>query len=658
MQEENPNFFRQNAELIVFSALAALVLAIYWQTVGFNFINLDDNLYVYENQVVSGGLSWASIRWAFTAVHAANWHPVTWLSHLIDVTLFGINPGAHHATNVVFHLINTILTFVVFRRYTGGLWKSAVVAALFAVHPLHIESVAWISERKDVLSTFFWLLTMLAYFNYAGGGQKKSDSEIENLDAATGSNPVFYYLLTILLLALGLMAKPMLVTLPFVLLLLDYWSLERLKTLRDLPRLIWEKIPLFALSAVSSGITIWAQRSGGAIQSLEMLSLGTRIINAAVAYAKYIVKLFYPANLSVYYPYDANFAWWQIAGSVALLTGITALCLWQINRRKYLLMGWLWFLGTLVPVIGLVQVGGQLLADRYTYVPYFGLFIMLVWGVSEVFARVRLNKALAAAIVCIILLVLSVISFRQTSLWKNDETLYRHSVSVTKGNYLILQNYCHALMLQERFDEAEKLCREAIEIQPNYAESYNTLGIIQVRKGELDEGIENFKKTLEIIPNYTVVYSNLATAQAIQNKPEEAEASLQKAIELSGGNANPHAWLHLYNNIALAFAKQQKFDKSAEYFMRILELSPQSADVRANFALSLYSQKKLEEAQKQIEIAIRQNPNQAEAYNTYGIILLAQEKRAEAVKQFERALQVNPNLKAAEDNLEKARGKK
>ena len=654
MQEEKPNFFQQNSEFIVFTGLAVLVLALYWQTVGFGFINFDDNLYVYENPVVMGGLSWDSVKWAFTHFHAANWHPLTWLSHLADVSIFGTNSGAHHATNVIFHLLNSILSFVVFRRYTGCLWQSALVAAFFAIHPLHVESVAWISERKDVLSTLFWLLTMLAYLKYAGGGRRNEASEIEHFEAAENASSKLYYFLAILFLALGLMAKPMLVTLPFVLLLLDFWSLERLKTVRDLPRLIWEKIPFFALSAISSGITIWAQRAGGAMQSLEALSLETRVTNAFISYAKYIVMLFYPVNLSVWYPYNPNFEWWQIVGSILLLAAVTAGCLWQIKRRKYLLMGWLWFLGTLVPVIGLVQVGGQPMADRYTYVPYFGLFIMLVWGLGEVFAKLGLNKIITAAIVCAVLLTLSVISFRQVSLWENDETLYRHSISVTKGNYLIMQNYCHALMLQERFDEGERLCREAIEVKPNYAESYNTLGIIQVRKGEVDKAVENFKKTLELIPNYQAVYSNLATALAIQGKPEEAEANIQNASGFYSGN--PAVLLNLYINIAMAYAKQQKFEKAAEYFTRILEMAPGMTDVRANFALSLYSQKKLDEAQRQIEIAVSQNPNQAEAYNTYGIILLGQEKRDEAVKQFEKALQINPDLKAAKDNLEKARG--
>jgi protein O-mannosyl-transferase len=380
------NFFKTNRELIVFTVLSVLVLAIYWQTTGFGFINLDDNLYVYENGAVLSGLNWNSVKWAFGAFYSANWHPLTWHSHMLDVQLFGGNAGGHHAVNIVLHLINSVLAFTVFRKMTGCFWKSAIVAALFAVHPAHVESVAWVSERKDVLSTLFWLLTMWAYLRYANseeekktktGGGFKSNENVDEGEKSAASPLLFFsssYLLVLALFALGLMTKPMLVTLPCVLLLMDFWSLERLKTLRDLPALLIEKIPLLALSAVSAFITILAQRSTGAVESLEFLPLGTRALNALVSYAKYVVMLFYPADLAVWYPYEREFPWWQIIGALVLLSAVTALCVSQIRTRKYLLMGWLWFLGTLVPVIGLVQVGSQSLADRYTYIPYFRAF--------------------------------------------------------------------------------------------------------------------------------------------------------------------------------------------------------------------------------------------------------------------------------------------
>lgn len=641
MAEEKETFFRQNSELIVFTVLTALVIFIYGQTVGFGFINFDDNQYVYENPFVFSGLSWTTIKWAFTEFHSANWHPLTWLSHQLDATLFGLNAGAHHATNVIFHLINSILAFIVFQNYTKSFWKSAIVAALFAVHPMHVESVAWISERKDVLSTMFWLLTIWTYFGYVEKGKNRN-----------------CYLLTLLFFILGLMSKPMLVTLPFVLLLLDFWSLERLKNLKDLKPLIIEKIPFFALSIVSSYITILAQKSSGAIQNLEVLPFQTRILNAVSAYAKYIISLFYPVNLSVWYPYDENFSVLEIAGSIILLFVITALCFWQIKKRKYLIVGWLWFLGTLVPVIGIVQVGAQPMADRYTYIPYFGLFIMLVWGLADLFTYLKINRKTVLIFSVIVLLILSFLSFRQTALWKNDETLYAHSLSVTKDNYLIQQNYCHFLMLKDRLNEAENYCRQSIEVKPRYAEAINTLGIIQFKRGQYAEAAESFGKTLEIAPGYKEIYFNYSNALSLSGKPVEAEEQLAKAIVFTPPNANPVVWIETLSNLAAAYGKAEKFENAAENYVRILQIAPERADIRANYALTLYRLKKLDEAQDQIEYAIRQNPDLPDSYNNYGLILLEKNEKEKALEQFEKALKLKPGFKQAEENLKKAKGEK
>ena len=539
MPDESKSFLEKNRELIVVTGLTILVAAIYYQTVGFGFINLDDNLYVYDNQFVGSALNWNSVKWAFTAFYSANWHPITWLSLMLDVQLFGLNPRAHHAVNIIFHLLNSILTFVVFRRLTGRFWASAIVAALFAVHPAHVESVAWIAERKDVLSTMFWLLTMFAYIRFAKEVAKenianaeigtKAEIETEGDPSEVSTSPLLAispsYLLVIALFALGLMAKPMLVTLPFVLLLMDYWPLERLKSLKDLPALLIEKIPFFVLSAISAYLTILAQRSAGAVETLDYLPIDTRLLNSLVSYAKYIVTLFYPANLAVLYPYDRNFPAWQIGGAIVLLVGITALCLWQIRSRKYLLMGWLWFLGTLVPVIGIVQVGSQPLADRYVYIPYFGLFIMLVWGIGDIFEKFKLKTSAFAAFFAIIVIVLSFLSFRQVSHWRNNEILYRHALAVTKDNFLISHNLCYTLTLASRLDEAEPYCRASIEIKPNYYEAYNTLGILQVKRGQYAEAEQNFKEVILNKPNYSLVYANLALALALDKRPEEAEGS-------------------------------------------------------------------------------------------------------------------------------------
>ncbi len=641
MAEEKETFFRQNSELIVFTFLTALVIFIYGQTVGFGFINFDDNQYIYENPFVINGLNWIGVKWAFTQFHSANWHPVTWLSHQLDATLFGLNAGAHHATNVVFHLINSILAFVVFHKYTKCFWKSAVIALLFAAHPMHVESVAGISERKDLLSMIFWFLTMWSYFLYVEKGKDRN-----------------YYLLTVLLFVLGLMSKPMLVTLPFVLLLLDYWSLERFNKFRELKPFIIEKAPFFALSAISSYITILAQRSGGAIQTLEFLPFQTRFLNAIVSYANYIISLFYPVNLSVWYPYNEHFSVWQVAVSVVLIVSVSAFSVWQIKRRKYLIVGWLWFLGTLVPVIGLVQVGAQPMADRYTYIPFFGLFIMLVWGLSDLIACLKLKKKYVLIFAGIILAILSFLAFRQTTLWKNDETLYSHSLSVTEGNYLILQNYCHFLILKNRLDEAEPLCRQSIEAKPNYAEAINTLGIIQFKRSQYAEAAENFKKTLEIKPGYKEIYFNYSNALSLSGKPAEAEEQLKKAIVFIPPNENPQIWIESLNNLGYAYGQTEKFENAAENYARILQIAPERADIRANYALMLYKIRNIDEAQKQIEFAIRQNPDLPDSYNNYGLIFLEKNEKVKAAEQFKQALKLKPDFQQAKENLIKAKGEK
>jgi tetratricopeptide (TPR) repeat protein len=654
MAENKSSFFQKNAELFVLVGLVLSCVAIFGQTVGFQFINFDDNFYVYENPFVLAGLSADSIKWALTAFHSANWHPLTWLSHMTDVTLFGRNPGAHHATNVIFHIFNSFLAFVVFRRMTGSFWKSATVAALFAVHPAHVESVAWISERKDVLSTLFWLLTMLAYFKYTGF--QRTDAETQSVENKARNRSIYYYL-TILLFALGLMSKPMLVTLPFVLLLCDFWPLERLKNRKDLTPLIVEKLPLFILSAISGYITIVAQKSAGAVQTLEMLSLETRLLNAVVAYAKYVVTLFYPADLGAAYPYRETFPLWQTLGSLALLAGVTALCVWQRRERKYLLTGWLWFLGALVPVIGIVQVGAQSMADRYTYVPFFGLFTMLVWGASEIFERLRLNRNLVAAVVAVVLAALGFAAFKQTAYWRNSETLYTHTLAAGQGNFIIKLNLCNHLMRENRLEEAEKYCLASIAENPNYVDSYNTLGVIDVKTQKLDAAIVNFRKSLALNPSDAVVYTNLAAPLAMLGKPEEAEQNIDKAAALYKKTGASVSILDgAYSSLAASYAGQQKFDKAAEILARLVQSSPEKIDVRVNYALALYFQNKLDEAKTEIERAVRQNPNYAESYNLLGMILIKQNRRDEAVKQFEKALQLKPELAEAKENLRKTTG--
>ena len=640
-----PEFFEENRELFIAASFSILVLFIYGQAIRFEFINLDDNLYVYDNPAVKTGLSWETAKWAFVAFHSANWHPLTWLSHMLDVKMFGLIAGGHHAVNIIFHLINSVLAFAVFSKMTGCFWRSAIVAALFAVHPAHVESVAWISERKDVLSTMFWFLTIFAYLRWNEEGSKLKSP---------------YYLATILLFAFGLMSKPMLVTLPFVLLLCDFWPLDRLKSFdwKCLGRLVAEKIPLFALSAASCYVTILAQRSAGAVESLEYLPLTSRFVNAFVSYAKYVATLFYPANLAIWYPYDRDFQNPEVAGSIVLLSAITALCVWQMRTRKYLLTGWLWFLGTLVPVIGIVQVGSQSMADRYTYVPYFGLFVMLVWGAGDLFEKFALNINILRALCGAALVVFAVLSFWQTSLWRDNETLYKHTLAVTDPNYLISHNLCYTLTFEDRLDEAEPYCRDSLRIKPDYSNVSNTLGILELKRGRFAESEQNFLEVLRHSPNDAFGYSNIAVAQALLGKPDEAEANLEKAVRLSGNSVPPSDWIKTLNDVAAAYAQKNNYQKAAENFTRILAIDQNNMPARGNLALALSKLNRYDEAQKLIETVIQHDPNDAAAYNIYGLILLGKNRDADAADKFETALKLLPDFAEAKENLKVAKGEK
>ena len=580
MPKNEQNFFQKNSKTLpVILAITGACLIIYAQTLNFDFINIDDRAYIYENRALLSGFNWKSVSWAFTAFYSANWHPLTWLSHFLDYALFGLNAGGHHATNIVFHTINSILTFIVFRKLTDEFWKSAMVAFLFAIHPAHVESVAWIAERKDVLSTMFWLLTMLAYFRLCDEATKRQSDKISPPVSRFVSPS---YILTILFFALGLMSKPMLVTLPFVLLLCDFWALERLKSVRDLKPLIIEKIPLFALTIISSVITFLAQSSIGAAVSLETIPLQTRLINICLSYAKYVVMLFYPVNLGFWYPFEPNVDSLEVIGAIVLLLGISIYCWRERKRRKYLLMGWLWFLGTLVPVIGLVQVGLQSLADRYTYVPYFGLFIMLVWGASDLFAHFKLNKKIITAICAVALIIFGTLAFRQTSLWKSSETLYTHTLSFTKNNYFLMTNLCLHYLKNAPANIAEPRCAELLEATPPSPESNNLLGYLRTETGKYDQAVQNYQAAIRLRPDWGILYANLSDTLARQGKPDEAEKSLQKAFTMKDASLSNEILARSSNNLGMSFLQKNRADKATEYFTKALQLKPDLTEAQEN----------------------------------------------------------------------------
>jgi len=462
---------KKHHDVLLCLFLVVLTLAVYRQVQNFDFVNFDDHMYITENRHVKEGLTLKSTIWAFTTIHAANWHPLTWLSHMLDCQFFGMNSGRHHLTNLFFHITNSLLLFFVFRKMTGSSWQSGFVAALFALHPLHVESVAWVSERKDVLSAFFWMLTMWSYVWY-----------VEH----PGINR---YLLVLLFFILGLMAKPMLVTLPFVLLLLDFYPLSRFQFQQSddgnifqqrsiYLRLVLEKLPLFVLAAISSAVTLYAQKRGGAVMSLDVIPIKVRIANALVSYIKYIEKMIYPSELAVLYPFQGMLPWWEITGAGLLLVSISFLAIRVIKQSPYYAVGWLWYIGTLVPVIGLVQIGRQSMADRYTYIPLIGLFIVIAWGVPEIVAQWRHRKILLTIFATVLLSILMTVTWKHLRHWGNSITLFEHTLEVTSNNYLAHNNLGVALDIQGRTQEAIDHYLKALRIKPDYVEAHNN-GICQ-----------------------------------------------------------------------------------------------------------------------------------------------------------------------------------
>ena len=506
---------------LIYLALAFVTLVAFEQVRHNDFVNYDDDVYITRNSHVRNGLTFESVKWAFTTDYANNWHPLTWISHMLDCQLFGLNPTWHHLVNLLFHIANTLLLFYVLKTMTAAVWPSVFVAAAFALHPLHVESVAWVAERKDVLSTLFWLLTIAAYIRYA-----KRPS-------------IVGYLPVILLFALGLMAKPMLVTLPFVLILLDYWPLERFACEQQdskndfqkstLPRLIAEKIPLFILVAASSVITFL----GEAVISQDAIPLASRVPNAAISYMAYIGKTIWPARLAVFYPHplDSVSIWNAIVATLLLL----AISIWTIRlakTRKYLLVGWLIYIGTLVPVIGLVQIGSQAMADRYTYLSLIGLFIMIAWGITDLTSKWRPQKIILTVSSAAVLVAMLICTRMQLRHWRNNFTLFGRALAVTENNYVMHNNFGSFLLENNRLDEALVRFDEALRINPQYISAHTNAGIVLLKQRKFDEAIRHFNEALSIGTDLPKVYNELGLAYGMQGKYELAIQNFKKALEL------------------------------------------------------------------------------------------------------------------------------
>jgi Tfp pilus assembly protein PilF len=508
--------------IFTYFVLILSTFLVFRQVRHFEFVSYDDSDYVYENPHVLNGLTAGGAIWAFTTNRSANWHPLTWLSLMLDCQLFGANAGGMHLVNLFLHLVNTFLLFAVLRKMTGALWPSAFVAAAFAIHPMHVESVAWIAERKDILSTFFLLLTLASYAGYV-----KRPS-------------VYRYILSLVPFAFGLMAKPMLVTLPFLLLLLDYWPLNRISRFnwKNIYNLVWEKIPFFVLSVISSVITFLVQRSCGAVTSIDAISLNNRIANAFLSYAEYMAKMFWPRNLAVLYPLHAagSIPFWQAAMCALLLMGISFFVVRLGHSQRYLPVGWFWFLGTLIPVIGIVQVGSQAYADRYTYIPYIGLFIMIAWGLplllSKLLSAPPQRKIVLGLSMVIVLTTLGICAHLQTSYWKNSFTLFSHTLAVTQNNYAAHNGLGVAYNRLGRGTDAIEAFSQAIQIKPDYAEAHYNLGNAYRKLGRFQDAVEAYKQAIRIKPDDAEIHNNLGVAYRKLGRLQDAVEAYKQAIRI------------------------------------------------------------------------------------------------------------------------------
>jgi tetratricopeptide (TPR) repeat protein len=573
---------RRHSALVVILFLTIVTVALFWQVRNHEFVILDDDKYVTENSHVRDGLTWEGLVWAFTTTHANFWHPLTWISHMLDCELYGLDSGGHHFTNLLIHLANTLLLFLVLERMTGAFWPSAFVAALFALHPLHVESVAWVAERKDVLSTFFCVLTMGSYVRYA---------------ERPGINR---YLLVLLSFVLGLMAKPMLVTLPFVLLLLDYWPLGRFQFIQpsgnshaqtqksvrsnnhrsSFFRLVLEKLPFFALAAVSSIVAFLAQEHGGALRALNLFPIEVRMANAVISYASYIGKTIWPLHLAVFYPHPGMLPLWQVIGAGLFLVSTSVLVIRAAHRFPYLTVGWLWYLGTLVPVIGLVQVGDHAMADRYTYVPLIGLFIMIAWGSGDISKRWRYRRIVLPISTGVLLCASMISTGFQLRHWQNSTTLFEHALDVTADNTLAHTNLGIVFAGQGKLDEAVAHYAQALRIKPDHLEARINMGAALATQGRLDEAVAHYSDALYIKPDFAGAHYNLGNALVAQGKITEAIAHFHEALRIKPNDSEIH------NNLGIVLAKQGKTEEAITHFHEALRITPDYTLARKNLEIA------------------------------------------------------------------------
>jgi tetratricopeptide (TPR) repeat protein len=647
--------------------LALVTLGLYGPVLGHAFIDFDDDLYVTANPMVREGWTWRGFAWAWTTGCAANWHPLTWLSHLTDCSLFGLQPAGHHATSALLHTANTVLLFLLLRRMTGAVWRAAAVAALFGWHPLHVESVAWVAERKDVLSTFFFLLTIWAYLRYA-----------EDLKFQI-SNFKWFYALSLLLFALGLMCKPMLVTLPFVLLLLDYWPLERFAPGAG-GRLVLEKAPFLVLSVASSVLTYFVQKSGGAVA--QVYPLYYRAENAVLTYGLYLGRMLWPARLAVMYPLSKQLPRFELCVCWLLLVALTWLAL-QCRQRRYLATGWFWYLGTLVPAIGLIQVGLQGSADRYTYIPLIGIFVMIVWGAADLAATWRLPSWASALGAALALAACAADTELQLRYWANSGTLFRRALEVTTDNdpawnslgvYLLSQGdeaaafrcFTKALTVASDNDkawynlgkyylkhgrdaEAGRCFSTSLRLRPLPDTCYGA-GLALAALGRRSEAAKLFAEAVELDPNYIAARMKLADSLSDEGQNQEAARQYREVLRRDPAQVDAHC------NLAYVLAAQGQSAEAMTQLEQALRLRPSDASAHGNLGKLLAEQGKLDEAAAEYRAALRSMPGSPDIHSDLGAVLAMQGRRQQAVEEFQTALRLAPDFTQAKEGLKALNG--
>jgi protein O-mannosyl-transferase len=609
-----------------FHALLLLaILAAYAQVLHFDFVSYDDADYVTENAHVRGGFNSESVRWAFTSGDDANWLPLTRLSHILDVQFFGLRSGLHHLTNVVLHTLSTLLLFAFLRRATGTLWRSALVALFFAVHPLHVESVAWIAERKDVLSAFFWFAILWLYVRYV-------------------EKPVpGHYAPMLIAFALGTMSKPMVVTLPFVLLLIDVWPLRR----KPSARLVLEKLPLLAISIASSLVTYLVQQRGGAVIALDSFPIAIRLSNALVSYVAYLWRMLVPVRLAAFYPL-VEIPTWQVVVSAFIVTGISFLAVRWRRSHPYLAVGWFWYLGTLVPVIGIIQVGLQSRADRYTYIPLVGIFIVIAWGTAEISEHWPKTRPAIITVVTFACIACFALTFFQVQTWKNSQSLFENAILATSNNYVAYNGLGHTFRQQGRLQDALRSYEQALRIRPNYQEAQTNLGEVLLLTGRPEEAIPHLLTALSLKPDAAEAHVNLGAALNRLGRHTEAIAQYREAIRLHPNDAVAHSGL------GGALADAGRTAEALPEMLEAIRIKPDYADGHNALGILLGTLGRTDEAVVQFTETIRLQPDDSEAHYNLGTAFGAQDNLNEAMGQFNIALRLNPKYANARLNLGKA----